>query len=136
MYVKKHHTTGLAWNPKGAVGSSATLLSKTAHKAHVDSPRPPEHLNARPHVASLSSALGKADLTSGLRKVDKSEMTHKNPELRGSSLVPADAAKSPVAAKFTQPVIKKTPVTRLDGNKWIIVSLVCDLYLGIGASLE
>lgn len=35
------------------------------------------------------------DVTKGLRKVDKSEMTHKNPELRTSSVVPAST--SPVA---------------------------------------
>ena len=37
------------------------------------------------------------DVTKGLRKVDKSEMTHKNPSLRESSVVPAKAA-SPVTA--------------------------------------
>ena len=33
-----------------------------------------------------------ADVTKGLKKVDKSEMTHKNPELRASSVVPAAKA--------------------------------------------
>jgi hypothetical protein len=32
-----------------------------------------------------------AEVTKGLRKVDKSEMTHKNPALRASSAVPATA---------------------------------------------
>jgi adenylyl cyclase-associated protein len=36
------------------------------------------------------------DVTSGLRKVDKSEMTHKNPALRATSVVPA----SPVCESF------------------------------------
>lgn len=31
------------------------------------------------------------DVTKGLRKVDKSEMTHKNPDLRASSVVPGSA---------------------------------------------
>jgi adenylyl cyclase-associated protein len=123
-YVKKHQTTGLVWNPKGVDGISATLAGKTAShsKVHVDSPRPPDHLHARPHVASLSNLLQKADLTSGLRKVDKSEMTHKNPELRGSSIVPGSVEKVTSPSKVTAPAIKKTPVTRLDGSKWIIVS--------------
>lgn len=34
------------------------------------------------------------DVTKGLRKVDKSEMTHKNPALRASSTVPASAGAS------------------------------------------
>jgi len=33
-------------------------------------------------------------VTKGLKKVDKSEMTHKNPELRASSVVPANGAGS------------------------------------------
>lgn len=126
--MKKHHTTGLVWNSKG--GSATDLVEPLkpkaaviSHKTHVDSPRPPDHLHARPHVASIGSALAKADLTAGLRKVDKSEMTHKNPELRGSSIVPAVAEKGIVPAKvFGSPVVKKSPVTRLDGNKWMIVS--------------
>lgn len=32
------------------------------------------------------------EVTKGLRKVDKSEMTHKNPALRASSVVPASTA--------------------------------------------
>jgi adenylyl cyclase-associated protein len=34
-----------------------------------------------------------SDVTSGLRKVDKSEMTHKNPNLRASSVVKAEEKK-------------------------------------------
>ena len=32
------------------------------------------------------------EVTKGLRKVDRSEMTHKNPELRASGVVPATTA--------------------------------------------
>lgn len=46
---------------------------------------------AAPSTANLLGELSKG--TSGLRKVDKSEMTHKNPELRATSVVPASAAK-------------------------------------------
>jgi hypothetical protein len=34
------------------------------------------------------------DVTKGLRKVDKSEMTHKNPALRAGSVVPASTSSS------------------------------------------
>lgn len=67
------------------------------------------------------------DVTKGLRKVDKSEMTHKNPELRGSSAVPAStgaAHKKPV--KPTKPAAlagKKPSKFVLEGTKWIIVGL-------------
>ena len=41
-------------------------------------------------VAAVFAELNRGeDVTKGLRKVDKSEMTHKNPALRASSVVPA-----------------------------------------------
>ena len=48
--------------------------------------------------ASISDAISQGgSVTAGLRKVSKEEMTHKNPELRASSLVPGTAA-APSAA--------------------------------------
>lgn len=42
-----------------------------------------------PDVSALISQLNKgADVTAGLKKVDKSQMVHKNPELRKTSVVP------------------------------------------------
>ena len=41
-------------------------------------------------IGAVFDALNKgADVTKGLRKVDKSEMTHKNPALRAGSTVPS-----------------------------------------------
>ena len=66
-------------------------------------------------------------ITSGLKHVDKSQMTHKNPTLRekraSPNLPPKPAAlqRSPsggsATAKVNKPVGKKV----LEGNKWIIV---------------
>ena len=39
------------------------------------------------------------DVTKGLRKVDKSEMTHKNPSLRASSVVPSSTNTSRKSAQ-------------------------------------
>lgn len=67
-------------------------------------------------------------VTKGLRKVDKSQMTHKNPSLRASSTVP-DAedpharGKSPAPGKKPKPEsmrVKKPPVKVLEGNKWMV----------------
>ncbi len=78
-------------------------------------------------------------MTKGLRKVDKSEMTHKNPALRAGSTVPdSDSSargKSPVPGKKPKPEsmrAKKPPKKELDGNKWTIVSceLLCVRFLG------
>ena len=69
-----------------------------------------------------------SDITKGLRKVDKSEMTHKNPELRASSTVPASAT-SPLTKKPMRPskpaalAGKKPSKMALEGTKWVIVSM-------------
>ena len=73
------------------------------------------------------------EVTKGLRKVDKSEMTHKNPELRASSTVPnvsGSGGKRP--AKPTKPAAmmgKKPAKFALEGSKWLIVR-ECILNLG------
>lgn len=71
-------------------------------------------------------------ITSTLRKVDKSEMTHKNPNLRSTSLVPerpssqgssTSRGKSPLPSKKPKPEsmrAKKPSRKQLDGNKWYI----------------
>ncbi|MCJ1403769.1 hypothetical protein MMC11_006992 [Xylographa trunciseda] len=69
-------------------------------------------------------------VTSGLRKVDPSQQTHKNPSLRAGAAVPptrsdsqSSTGKSPVPGKRPKPEsmrTKKPPRKELDGNKWII----------------
>lgn len=74
---------------------------------------------------AVFSDLNKGEgVTSGLRKVDKSEMTHKNPSLRGTAPVPAvdEASKAgrPSVAKKPAALQKKPPRCDLDGNKWTV----------------
>lgn len=82
-------------------------------------------------------------MTKGLRKVDKSEMTHKNPELRAGSVVPGSsgparkqremlawngadieiASRKPIKPSKPQALAGRKPAKfSLDGNKWAIVS--------------
>ena len=61
----------------------------------------------------------------GLRKVTDEMKTHKNPELRASSVV--KASNKPAAAKVTPKAtttaaVKKPPVCELQGKKWVVVS--------------
>lgn len=78
---------------------------------------------------AVFSELNKGEaVTKGLRKVDKSQMTHKNPSLRASSVVPDKddphgRGKSPVPSKKPKPETlraKKPPVKVLEGNKWTV----------------
>lgn len=83
-------------------------------------------------LGAVFSELNKGEaVTSGLRKVDKSEMTHKNPSLRASATVsdkgPTGRGKSPAPGKKPKPEsmrMKKPPKKELDGNKWLIVSAI------------
>lgn len=74
-------------------------------------------------------------VTSGLRKVDKSQMTHKNPSLRAGSTVPEQSdsqtslgspinrGKSPAPGKKPKPEsmrAKKPPRKDLEGSKWYV----------------
>lgn len=76
-----------------------------------------------------------SSVTSGLRKVDKSEMTHRNPSLRAASTIPERSnsptsvsssnsrGKSPIPSKRPKPEsmrTKKPPRKDLDGNKWVL----------------
>ena len=53
--------------------------------------------------------------------------THKNPELRTSSVVKAGDIKQPAKAapKFGTPAAAKPPKCELQGKKWIVVSRLC-----------
>ncbi|KAJ4314951.1 suppressor of rasval19 [Neodidymelliopsis sp. IMI 364377] len=69
-----------------------------------------------------------SDVTRGLKKVDASQMTHKNPSLRTSAPVPTRSdsngslrGKSPAPPRKPDTMrTKKPPKKELDGNKWII----------------
>lgn len=85
-------------------------------------------------MGAVFDQLSRGDsVTSGLRKVDKSEMNHKNPTLRASSIAPSAPSrsssqtslrgKSPIPGKKPKPEsmrTKKPPRKELEGNKWLI----------------
>lgn len=118
-YVKSVHTTGLVWNKSGAdakvpASAPAAAAPKKA-AAPVQAAAPGSDAKG-----GLFAALNKGGgVTSGLKKVDRSQMTHKNPELRAGSKVEAGAVKAKAAPKkFGGPVVAKDPVHRLVGKKW------------------
>ncbi|KAL8293126.1 hypothetical protein RQP46_000820 [Phenoliferia psychrophenolica] len=116
-YVMQHHTTGVSWNPKGA--------DPLAYKAPTGgAPPPPSKSPVAGDMGSVFASLNKGEsVTKGLKKVDKSEMTHKNPELRQSSVVAAvipASGKAPVKPPKPHSFQKKPPKTALEGKKWSI----------------
>ncbi|KAI5478216.1 hypothetical protein MNV49_005384, partial [Pseudohyphozyma bogoriensis] len=152
-YVMQFHTTGVAWNAKGIdpatynFAAAASTSGPSAAGAPPPPPPPPPAPPAAPAappapappapgapavaapspaggMANVFAELNKGDaITSGLKKVDKSEMTHKNPELRASGTVPSSVSstgKGPQKPPKPSSFQKKPPKTELDGKKWKI----------------
>lgn len=103
-------------------------------------PAPPAHVKSGGDMGAVFEQLNKGEsVTSGLKKVDKSQMTHKNPSLRAAGAVPerrksSDSVNSqksrgpgtkpkPEAMRSKSGTVKKEGRTELDGNKWFIVSM-------------
>ncbi|KAK6852545.1 Adenylyl cyclase-associated protein [Apiospora arundinis] len=155
-YVKQYFPSGIPWNPKGLPAAEVAKNVPKPGAAAASAPPPPppaaggapppppppgpppvlqikeEGRSAEPasgaSLGAVFSEINKgSDVTKGLRKVDRSEMTHKNPSLRAASVVPDREAsgrgKSPAPGKKPKPEsmrIKKPPKKELDGNKWLI----------------
>ncbi|KAI5866787.1 adenylate cyclase associated N terminal-domain-containing protein [Durotheca rogersii] len=153
VYVKQYFPGGIPWNPHGQSASEVAKTLESAAGPSVGAPPPPPPSAAGgapppppppgpPPVLQIKeqAASSKADggfgavfnelnkgesVTQSLRKVDRSEMTHKNPALRAGSTVSDSSArgKSPAPGKKPKPEsmrVKKPPKKELDGNKWTI----------------
>lgn len=153
-YVKQNFPSGVSWNAKG--GSAQDIIESLQHKSTAQAastagsaaapppppppPGPPPVLDIKAEPAhDASTASGGFDavfselnrgsaVTKGLRKVDKSEMTHKNPSLRvsnsGGDRDGSHRGKSPAPGKKPKPEsmrVKKPAKKELVGNKWTIV---------------
>lgn len=153
-FVKSNFPNGIPWNPKGLPAAEVAKAFPVSGTAPAGAPAPPPPAAGGPPpppppgpppvlrinedkpldptpvggFGAVFDQLNKgSDVTKGLRKVDKSEMTHKNPALRTSSTVAGDSTrgKSPAPARKPKPEsmrVKKPPKKELDSNKWTIVS--------------
>lgn len=142
-YVMEYHTTGLSWNPSGkSVSEYQASASAVPTAGGAPPPPPPPPPGPPPPPAAAPAAAPAAggvsavfaelnrgeEVTKHLRKVDKSEMTHKNPALRAGSVVPASVGsgssappKKPTKPTKPQALAGKKPTKFvLEGNKWLI----------------
>jgi adenylyl cyclase-associated protein len=161
-YIKQHYAGGLTWNNKDGMdamealkeiqtGVAPSLAGSTSapppppplptfdNDNGPPAPPPPLATNGTTKGGDMSAVFDQLNqgslVTSGLRKVDKSEMTHKNPSLRAGSTVPERSnsqtslsssnsrGKSPIPSKKPKPEsmrTKKPPRKDLDGSKWIV----------------
>lgn len=152
-FVKESFPTGLTWNAKGekaesfigkspsAVANGAAALAAAAPPAPSAGgppppPPPPPPMILDNDVKPVQQATGGAaavfaeinrgeSVTANLRKVDKSEMTHKNPNLRAGSIVAAPGSLPkrqgpPTPNKPDKYTLKKAAKTSLEANKWVV----------------
>lgn len=136
-YVKKHHTTGLAWNMRG--GDIAQLSMSNGAVGNGAAPPPPpgppppplpapanmgekasESSGDSSRAALFASINVGSNITSGLKKVSADQQTHKNPNLRVSSKVPdKKPAPPPKASGKADPFLPLgAPKVELVGKKW------------------
>ncbi|KAI8337319.1 adenylate cyclase associated N terminal-domain-containing protein [Blakeslea trispora] len=146
VYVKENFPTGLTWNangekPEAVAGKSLAASAPAAPAAPAPAaggppppPPPPPPMviedDQKPTQASSGAAAVFAEINKGssvtanLRKVDKSEMTHKNPSLRaGSSVTTPTSPKRqgpPTPNKPDKYTLKKAAKTSLEANKWVV----------------
>jgi len=140
-YVVNNHKGGLQWNHNGSDAKevSAKMSSggggaPTAPKAPsapaappppppgAAKPKPTASAVKRPDTGGLFAELNKgSSVTAGLKKVTDDQKTHKNPSLRGSSVVKTEDInknKKAAAAPKQAVAVKKPPKLQLDGKKW------------------
>lgn len=139
-YIKENHRTGPSWNASGPVATEASLSSGVPPPppagvpppppAGVPPPPPPGAAAPKPSapapdVSALLNEINRgADVTKGLRKVEKSQMTHKNPELRKHhTAVPfqsKNTAYKPVGMKKAAAPKRPPKFCLEDGKKWVV----------------
>lgn len=154
-YVKEYQTTGIAWGGSGDFekaldgSTAATAVPAPAPAAAAGGPPPPpppppppadlfdDVLNAKPAANTGSEGgmnavfaeLNKGEsITSGLKKVEKSEMTHKNPDLRKKHVPlppkkPRNLSVRDDKDTKTPAAAKKPPQNELVDNKWMITNV-------------
>jgi len=136
VFIKKHHTTGLTWNPRGGDASSVSVSSSSSSSSDSFIPPPPgppppplteEEMNRGvapskgPDISGVLASLNKGEaVTSGLKKVTN-DMKTKN-RTDKSSVVPANIAKDSKAtsAGGKKDTPSKPPKFALEGNKWTV----------------
>lgn len=142
-YVKEFHMTGPSWNAQGQPLAESLKAASQAPDASTPNassgglppppppPPPPSNLYAETSepksggINAVFADLNKgSDVTSGLRKVEKSEMTHKNPLLRKEGTIPNKPLppKKPtnLSKAATAAPVKAPRKELVDGSKWVI----------------
>ena len=108
-YIDDYLPTGLEWNPDSPLNAPGTAVASPGVT------KAPSSSTASGQ--SIADTFKGGNVTEGLKKVDRSQMTHKNPELKASSLVQAkQSGLENMKSDVTIP--KKESVFRLEKKRW------------------
>jgi len=134
-YIKKFHTTGLTWNPRGGDASSAkggaaaaaapakggAPAPPPAPKASLSGPADEAPAKAGPNPGNLFAEINKGGaITGGLKKVTK-DMKSKYDPSKSTVIVETEKKDAAAAKKAASAAAKKgTPKIELSGNKWLV----------------
>ncbi|KAF7295061.1 C-CAP/cofactor C-like domain-containing protein [Mycena indigotica] len=113
---------------RSMVSASPSLARKVAPRLLRPPPPPPPAATPSASAGGTAAVFAQLnrgeEVTKGLRKVDKSEMTHKNPELRANNPIPSSvsaAAKKPLKPTKPSSLSTKKPAKfALEGKNWAI----------------
>jgi len=122
-YVEDFHANGLCWNPKGSSLDDYLGLGLSSSEAPPPPPLPEGPLTETPNSrAALLTEINQGEnITSRLKKVEKSQMTHKNPTLRASNVVPAkESQESNIPLLEVQKKTIQPAKIERSGNKWFV----------------
>lgn len=145
-FVKEYHSSGLSWNSNGKNLSEVLRNLEGSEKPSSSAPAPPSaggpppppppppadlynaapSTPAAPSINAVFADLNRGEnVTSGLRKVSKSEMTHKNPGLRNlAAEVPSAKKPSPPKKPTSLSTRKPSRFELLDGTKWVVENYI------------
>jgi len=136
-FIKKNHTTGLVWNPRGGDAGSFKAGAASAPAPSAGGPPPPPKAPSAPLTApgegsksdkpagpnpgNLFAEINKGGaITSGLKKVTK-DMKNKYDPTKSTVIADTPIEKKTSAPKAAAAGAKKgTPKIELSGNKWLV----------------
>jgi adenylyl cyclase-associated protein len=132
-YIKKNHTTGLVWNPRGGDAGSFKGGAAPAASAAGGPPPPPPPPSApltqagdsgsgKPAAAPTANLFAEINkggaITSGLKKVTKDMKSKYDPSK--STVISETEKKTASAPKAAAGAKKGAPKFELSGNKWLV----------------
>lgn len=120
VYVKEHHTTGVAWNPRGVPVSEFTGEAASAAPAKkADAKAPAVSVPAGgADKAGLFASLSKGgEITSGLKTVTKDQQTWRK-EFNDKDAKPVVVKKAPVPRAAEKPKGTAKNQFNPNGSKW------------------